>query len=538
MINNKRIYSPSSLIHQSKYAVPYSNQTSFPHSISLDKNMNSIQLDSTLSSISSKIPSKKPTLNFNSNESSNPLSFSQSHSKRQIFFSCSNSFPDKLNNPPSDIFSDFFIPDPKSHHFVDYLQQSIVFCSFEYPRNSHEYNQKIELLKLIKQSFFNVYNISLFPEEVIHQLFTLLFSYIFRNISGTPIIPFDSNENRKIQKSYASDSGIFPEWDYLIHIYQILNTLMKIAPDSEYFDYNFFISIVTRFNCQEYVERLELSKIAICYLKNHPGDLYEALKYLLSLLSNFIEFGGSASHISPTLDVLLYITKKIPKKVVPHYLTCILPLVRSPSLIFYSQSFGKIFEYILDLVSDQKLYAISFSSLLKWWPISNDHKQIFFLVEIVNIINNCAFPTSYLKRYGKSLIIKILYAMSSSLNQLAETGFIVFTNYKIQQYIHNSNSLYPIMIPIILREISRDNSGNNNSKPFVKKAIQVLKTLDRNLFNKEAEKFYSYEKENQDQKSLEWLKIIRNAVSNGYSEFLRFNISNYPDKISQKMTLY
>lgn len=409
------------------------------------------------------------------------------------------------------------ISDARVNLFNEKLRQRIAQC-----KTMTTYKEYIKLIYMKEIS-------DLLSEQKYYQIlekktFKYLFAMIKANIVRAipPYIePITMKENEEIE-FHNSDKFSFHPYEIF---YQIVKSpfLDKQKVD-KYIDKSLIYQILALLSSPDRLEREYLVKIIysiyikffdkrqlICNAMKHTflTFLYETRKYygieeLLCLMN-------------PIINGLVFPLKK---EYVDFLTDVILPLLTSQYLQKFIMAFGICLMSYIDI--DSSLIPVIVRSLLKFWPVSNIRKELYFIDLISKIIEK--MTEEQFADLMVELCTKIGKCISSESFQVSEKAMLLWRDDKFLYLVtKHAEKLYRIILPHLIEA-----SSKHWEIAIRNLAVSVIKVCIK--YFPDASKLIKEKKEAKKDES--WELIIKESKVNNFELNLNENIVRYEDIFS------
>lgn len=339
-------------------------------------------------------------------------------------------------------------------------------------------------------------------------------------------LPPSTHENSAIE-SYdpeEEEPSMEPSWSHLQIVYDLfLRFIMSPETDPKvakrYIDHSFVLKLIDLFDSEDSRERE--------YLKNILHRIYG--KYMVhrpfirrainNVLYRFIFETEKHNGIAELLDVLGSIINgfALPLKE-EHKLFLVrslLPLHKPKCVSMYHRQLTYCITQFVE--KDLKLADIIIRGLLKYWPITNSHKEVLFIGELEEVLE--ATQPAEFQRCMVPLFRQIGRCLNSSHFQVAERALFLWNNDHVVNLITQNQA---IILPLIFTSLEKNtrNHWNQAVHSLTLNVRKMFMEMDQQLFQECKQRFEEDEaKEHLVQKRREviWQRLEAVASSKGMS---------------------
>ena len=187
----------------------------------------------------------------------------------------------------------------------------------------------------------------------------------------------------KISPFLMDFSTVFvePSWPQLFYVYQILNRVIILYPNSSYFTLDFFKIIIYLTNMPDNNERQQILAFLRSFYDTHQSLKMEIIEVVRKKLLDAHDSENPPFCITPLLVFLAHIYQRCYKQPPDKYFTLIrvsvFQLVTSSFLPIFHQHLVSLLQAIFEQGSDLNIEF--FQTVIKYWPLSNSQKQACFV---------------------------------------------------------------------------------------------------------------------------------------------------------------
>ena len=236
-----------------------------------------------------------------------------------------------------------------------------------------EKEQKMHALCEISQFLENAYEAKKIDENLLKKMLEM----IEANIVRPP--PFVQNNYFLIDRTIVF---VDPSWPHLFYIYQILNRLISLFPNSPLFDLDFFKKIIVLTDIPDSNERLQVLAFMRLFYDSHLMLQNQILglvrNKLLSLKMR--ESSYPPFCVTPLLSFLAHIFQKNGRQPSFEFYTLlrasVFPLISSPYLTTFINYLINLLETAI--IPGNSVIMYLHQLLLHMWPVADGEKQSCF----------------------------------------------------------------------------------------------------------------------------------------------------------------
>ncbi|KEH44274.1 putative protein phosphatase 2A, regulatory B subunit, B56 [Medicago truncatula] len=360
-----------------------------------------------------------------------------------------------------------------------------------------------ELVEIIQSSSFQF---SEFQEELI----SMVSVNIFR------CLPPASHENTGTETVDPEEDDTYsdPSWNHLQLVYEILLRYI-VAPETDikiakrYVDHVFVLKLLDLFDSEDQREREYLKTIVHRIYGKFMVHRPFIRKAINNIFYRFIFETQRHNGICELLEIMASIINgfALPMKE-EHKLFLIralIPLHKPKCISSYHQNLSYCVVQFVE--KDGRLADPVIKGLVKYWPVTNCHKEVLFLNELEEVLE-CTQPPEFV-RCMVSLFRQIGRCLNSPHFQVAERALYLWNNEHIISLVaQNRNVILPIIFDAL--ESNTKNHWNRAVHGLTANLRKMFQEMDAELFEECHKQYLEKEamaKELEEKRELTWKKL-------------------------------
>lgn len=336
-----------------------------------------------------------------------------------------------------------------------------------------------------------------FTEEVSPHVVRMLSLNLFRDLPP--------GRHMSTLESYDLDEEeplLEPSWPHLSIVYQLL-LMFVVSSDTDakvakhFIDHQFILRLLDLFDSEDPRERDYLKTILHrIYGKfmSHRPFIRRAINYVFY---RFVYETERHNGIAELLEILGSIINgfALPLKE-EHKIflqRALLPLHKPKCLPLYHQQLSYCVTQFVE--KDATLSEVVIKGLLKFWPMTNSHKEVLFLGELEELLE--LTRDEEFGRIVEPLFRQLSKCLTSSHFQVGERSLFLWNNEYVVQLLHHNKDL---VVPLVVGALEE------NAKQHWNPAVQSLSSNVRKMFQDMDPKLYercrkAYEKDAADKRA-------------------------------------
>uniref|UniRef100_A0A2P2MH67 Serine/threonine protein phosphatase 2A regulatory subunit n=2 Tax=Rhizophora mucronata TaxID=61149 RepID=A0A2P2MH67_RHIMU len=342
-------------------------------------------------------------------------------------------------------------------------------------------------------------------------------------------LPPASHENtgQEVTDPEEEEPYLEPSWPHLQLVYELLlryvvssETDTKVA--KKYLDHSFVLKLLELFDSEDPREREYLKTI----LHRIYGKFMVHRPFIRKAINNifyrFIYETGRHSGIGELLEILGSIINgfALPMKE-EHKLflvRALIPLHKPKPVSMYHQQLSYCIVQFVE--KDYKLAETVIRGLLKYWPVTNCQKEVLFLGELEEVLEET--QSAEFQRCMVPLFSQIARCLTSSHFQVAERALFMWNNEPIVSLIAQNRS---VVLPIIFQALEMNIQTHWNQavhgltvnvrKMFLDMDAELFEQCEREYTEKE-----SKAKEVEELRDLTWKRLADAAAQRGGEDMI------------------
>ncbi|GMH09855.1 hypothetical protein Nepgr_011696 [Nepenthes gracilis] len=351
-------------------------------------------------------------------------------------------------------------------------------------------------------------------ENVQEEMIRMVSINIFR------CLPPSSHENTGMEAADPEEEEPYlePAWPHLQIVYELLlryvvsqDTDTKIA--KRYIDHSFVLKLLDLFGSEDPREREYLKTV----LHRIYGKFMVHRPFIRKAINNiffrFIYETERHCGIGELLEILGSIINgfALPMKE-EHKLflvRALIPLHKPKSIAMYHQQLSYCITQFVE--KDYKLADTVVRGLLKYWPVTNCHKEVLFLGELEEVLE--ATQAAEFQRCMVPLFRQIARCLNSPHFQVAERALFLWNNEHIVSLIAQNRK---VILPIIFEALDKniESHWNQAVHGLTVNVRKVFLEMDAELFDecqRQHEERQAKAREVKEQRELAWKRLAEVA---------------------------
>ena len=361
--------------------------------------------------------------------------------------------------------------------FEESFSLKIVICSEIYDfTNGNENNPmkdtKTKVLSDLVQFFEQSNESKNLPVKFQLKTMKMIETNIYRPIPSIKLSPF-----------LLDFSTVFvePSWPQLFYVYQILNRVIVLYPNSSYFSLDFLKIIFYLTNMPDNNERLQLLAFLRSFYDTHQSMKMEIIDMINKKLIDTKDSDNQPFCISPLLIFFLHIYQRCYKQPPETFFkvirTTVFQLVTSSFLPFFHQHMTSLLSTVFETGSEMVMEF--FDIIHKYFPVSNSQKQTSFIELLLMCVSK--MNPNQVNDSLKTILTIFINVITGPQARAADSVFDFFLSQNKEQWVIDQSKrivpfLYDYFHEVSLTHwssITRDKANN---------ALLELGKLDRKGF--------------------------------------------------------
>ncbi|CAM8938693.1 unnamed protein product [Rhodiola kirilowii] len=280
------------------------------------------------------------------------------------------------------------------------------------------------------------------------------------------------------------DQPVFdPSWSDLEIVYELLlrfisYSSLDIKVAKKYVDCSFILRLLDLFDSEDPRERdclkSILHRIYAKFMVHRPF----IRNAVCNIIYRFVYENERHNGIAELLEIFGCVISGFSSPLSAEHITflsrALMPLHKPKSLGTYHQELTYCVVQFIE--KDQKLASTVITGLLKYWPVTSSQKQLMFLSEIEEVLENCNMVEF------QKVMVPLFRRMSSCINcshyQVAERALLLLNNERyLNLIIHNLEAILPIVIPAL--ELNTNNHWNRTVLNLTHNIKKIFTELDQ-----------------------------------------------------------
>jgi serine/threonine-protein phosphatase 2A regulatory subunit B' len=339
--------------------------------------------------------------------------------------------------------------------------KSIERCNtiYDYSDGTKDAKAKSERLKTLQELSQSLQSPKIIANFVLPHL-NLLFEMIENNIFRP--VPTDKKSTENLENwDTGIESGlrivIDPAWPYLKGVYELffeLVTCETINVDNlkVYVTPSFVQRYLQLFNSEEVCERDNLKTILHrLYAKLIPRRkmIRKAITdCLLTMIHESQEYNGAGELLSILVAIINGFGVPLSKENLSLFKEVLIPLHKVPTSHLFFEELQRC--CMVFLSKDHALAILLIEGLLRYWPVGNSKKEIFFIGEIGDAIEVCEL--SKLEPLISKLFKRLFCCISGPQLQVSDRAMQFFeTEYFLNIFYLFKEIAFPMIVPVVVK---------------------------------------------------------------------------------------
>lgn len=362
--------------------------------------------------------------------------------------------------------------------------QKLELCSFvfDFSEAGLDMREK-EMKRDALQDIVDYINIGggTFTEEVSPAVVVMISKNLFRELP--PRRHTSAMEGTELDEE---EPQLEPAWSHLSLVYEILlryivsgDTDAKIA--KQYINHQFIIKFLNLFDSEDPRERDYLKTILHRVYGKFMAHRPFIRKSINHVFYRFVYETERHNGIAELLEILGSIINGFALPLKEEHKTflkkALIPLHKPKCLPVYHQQLAYCVTQFVE--KDPTLAPVIIRGLLKYWPVTNSHKEVLFLgelEEILELTHDSEFST-----IAEPLLKQISKCLTSNHFQIGERSLFLWNNEYIVQLLHHNKE---IAVPLVVGALEE------NSKQHWNPAVQNLSLNVKKMFQNMDQKLY------------------------------------------------
>ncbi|CAL1398096.1 unnamed protein product [Linum trigynum] len=324
------------------------------------------------------------------------------------------------------------------------------------------------------------------PVHVVTSLVTMISANLFR-----PLPPSCNNNVHHPAPAEESEdlaSSLSPLWSHLQPIYDILiRLLISMEPKSHHcrliIDHQFLLSLLDLFQSEDLRERESLknvyhriySKFTFyrTFMRKSMNDVllhyaFEAEKH--SGIGELLEIWGS---------IINGFTVPLKEEHKLFLMRVLIPLHKTKGMMVYHRQLAYCVSQFVQ--KEPMLGGLVIRGILRYWPITNCHKQILLISELEELVENIS-PDHY-RRLALPLCTQVTRCLNSWNSQVAERALYLWNN---EIFVKMATSAIEDVFPVVVEGMKKNMKWHWSSsvKQLTENVKKMLEEMDPTLYDK------------------------------------------------------
>ncbi|TYG74908.1 hypothetical protein ES288_D04G221300v1 [Gossypium darwinii] len=321
-----------------------------------------------------------------------------------------------------------------------------------------------------------------FSDVVLQEIVKMVSANLFRSFNPQP------RENKVIEgvDLEEEEPSMDPAWPHLQIVYEFLLRFIA-SPETDaklakrYVDQPFILKLLDLFDSEDPREREYLKTI----LHRIYGKFMVHRPFIRKAINNiffrFIFETEKHNGIAELLEILGSIINGFALPLKEEHkvflVRALIPLHKPKCLAMYHQQLSYCITQFVE--KDCKLADTVITGLLKYWPITNSSKEVMFLNELEEVLEETQPPE--FQRCMMPLFRQIARCLNSLHFQVAERALFLWNNDHIENLIiQNRKVILPIIFPAL--EKNARNHWNQAVHSLTLNVRKIFNDLDPELF--------------------------------------------------------
>lgn len=361
---------------------------------------------------------------------------------------------------------------------------------------------------------------SKFSELAMEEITRMVAANAFRTL------PPSTHENSAIESFDAEEEepSMEPSWTHLQIVYDLfLRFIMSPETDPKlakrYIDHSFVLKLIDLFDSEDSREREYLKNILHRIYGKYMVHRPFIRKAINNVFYRFIFETEKHNGIAELLDILGSIINgfALPLKE-EHKLFLVrslLPLHKPKCVSIYHRQLTYCITQFVE--KDLKLADTIIRGLLKYWPITNSHKEVLFIGELEEVLE--ATQPAEFQRCMVPLFRQIGRCLNSSHFQVAERALFLWNNDHVVNLITQNRA---VILPLIFSSLEKNTRSHWNQAvhSLTLNVRKMFMEMDQQLFQECKHKFEEDEAKQmgvQERREVLWRRLEAVASSKSMS---------------------
>lgn len=392
------------------------------------------------------------------------------------------------------------------------FRKKVALCSVLYDfSNPSKHTKEKDLKRQTLQELVD-FGTSKLNETAVEETFRMIYINIFRSL---PVRSYDGVVGAgEAFDPEEEEPSMDPSWLHLQLVYEFLlryltsqDTDIKIA--KRYIDHSFILRLLDLFDSEDPRERDYLKTI----LHRIYGlfMVYRAFmrKAINNIFYRFIFETEKHNGIGELLEILGSIINgfALPLKE-EHKLflvRALIPLHKPKCYGLYNQQLTYCIIQFLE--KDSKLADTVIKGLLKFWPVTNSHKEVLLIGELEEVLE--VTQAAEFQRCMVPLFRQIGRSLNSSHFQVAERALLLWNNDHVMSLVAQNRQ---VILPLIFSALERNSTSHWNQAVhgLTQNVKKMFQELDIQLFQECTEAYLEEEakaKSREQQRDAVWKRL-------------------------------
>lgn len=349
-----------------------------------------------------------------------------------------------------------------------------------------------------------------FSEIVIEEATKMVSANIFRSLPPS----FHDNPGMESIDFEEEDPAMEPAWSHLQIVYEFfLRFVMSSETDAKvakrYINHSFVLKLLDLFDSEDSRERDYLKSI----LHRIYGKFMVHRPFIRKAINNiFYRFIFETERHNGILELLEILGSIVNGFALPlkeeHKLflvRALIPLHKPKCVSVYHRQLSYCITLFVE--KDLKLADTVIRGLLKYWPVTNSHKEVLFLSELEEVLE--ATQPAEFQRCMVPLFRQIGRCLNSPHFQVAERALFLWNNDHIVNLAAQNRS---VILPVIYSALEKNTRGHWNQAvhSLTLNARKMFLEMDQELFQECKRRFEEEEakaKLAQERRELTWQRL-------------------------------
>ncbi|XP_020083060.1 serine/threonine protein phosphatase 2A 57 kDa regulatory subunit B' theta isoform-like [Ananas comosus] len=359
-----------------------------------------------------------------------------------------------------------------------------------------------------------------FPEIVMQEITKMVSINLFRAFTSPP------RENKALEAFDVEDEEpvMDPAWPHLQHVYDLFLRFVA-SPETDaklakrYVDHSFILRLLDLFDSEDPREREYLKMI----LHRIYGKFMVHRPFIRKAINNIFyrfvmeteKFNGIAELLEILGSIINGFALPLKEEHKLFLVRVLIPLHKPKCVAAYHQQLSYCITQFVE--KDCKLADTVIRGLLKYWPVTNSSKEVMFLGELEEILEQTQ-PAEF-QKCMVPLFRQIAHCLNSSHFQVAERALFLWNNDHIESLIKQHHK---VILPIIFPALERNTNSHWNQvvQSLTMNVRKIFSDHDPDLFAECLKKFQedeAKEEEVQSKREATWKRLEEVASSKAAS---------------------